>query len=313
MGDEKRTRRDVMKLGVGAGIALAMARLPRAMAGARERSPMAKAIPSSGERLPVVGLGTNRFGETTPEALAARRAVLVRLAELGGKVVDTAPAYGQSEEVIGQLVAELGSRDKLWIATKVTSESDAAEGTKMLEESLRRLHTDRLELVQVHNLRGWKVMLPVLREWKARKRIKYIGMTTSREEQYDEMLQIMRSEPLDFIQVNYAVGNRKAAEKILPLAAERKMAVLVNMPFGGRRGPVLAATKGKELPKWAAEYDATSFAQLFLKYVISHAAVTAAIPGTTNVAHLEDNLRAARGRMPDAAGRKRIEKLFDGF
>jgi aryl-alcohol dehydrogenase-like predicted oxidoreductase len=313
MGDESATRRDLMKLGLSAGIALAMARLPRAIAAGSEKSLLTRAIPSSGERLPVVGVGTNRFGETSAEALAARRAVLARLAQLGGKVVDTAPGYGQSEEVIGRLVAELGNRDKLWIATKVTTEGDAAEGTKMLEESLRRLRTDHLELVQVHNLKGWKVMLPVLREWKARKRIKYIGITTSREEHYDEMLQIMRSEPLDFIQVNYAVGNRKAAEKILPLAAERKMAVIVNMPFGGRRGPVLAATKGKQLPTWAAEYDAASFAQLFLKYVVSHAAVTAAIPGTTKVAHLEDNLRAARGRMPDAAGRKRIEKLFDGF
>lgn len=307
------TRRDVIKLGVGAGMALAMARLPRAMAGPKEEPLVTKAIPSSGERLPVVGLGTNRFGETSPEALAARRAVLARMVELGGKVVDTAPGYGQSEEVIGQLVAELRTRDKLWIATKVTSDSDAAEGTKMLEESLRRLQTDRLELVQVHNLQGWKVMLPVLREWKAKKRIKYVGITTSREEQYEEMLQIMRSGPLDFIQVNYGVGNRKAADKILPLAAERKIAVLANMPFGGRRGPVLAATKGKELPAWAAEYGATSFPQLFLKYVVSHPAVTAAIPGTTNAAHVEDNLRAARGRMPSAAARKRIEKLFDGF
>ena len=313
MGDERPTRRDLMKLGLGAGIALAMARLPRAMAAGPERPLLARAIPSSGERLPVIGVGTNRFGETSAEELAARRAVLARLAQLGGKVVDTAPGYGQSEAVIGRLVAEIGNRDKLWLATKVTSGGDAAEGTKMLEESLRRLRTDRLELVQVHNLKGWKVMLPVLREWKARKRIKYIGITTSREEQYDEMVQIMRAEPLDFIQVNYSAGNRKAAEKILPLAAERKMAVLVNMPFGGRSGPVLAATKGKPLPAWAGEYDAASFAQLFLKYVVSHAAVTAAIPGTTKVAHLEDNLRAARGRMPDAAGRRRIEKLFDGL
>jgi aryl-alcohol dehydrogenase-like predicted oxidoreductase len=313
MGDERTTRRDLMKLGLGAGIALAMARLPRAVAAGGDKPLSTRAIPSSGERLPVVGVGTNRFGETSPEELAARRAVLARLAQLGGKVVDTAPGYGQSEEVIGRLVAEIGNRDKLWIATKVTSDGGAAEGTKMLEESLRRLRTDRLELVQVHNLKGWKVLLPVLREWKARKRIKYVGVTTSREEQYDEMLQIMRSEPLDFIQVNYSVGNRKAAEKILPLAAERKVAVLVNQPFGGRRGPMLAATKGKQLPAWAAEHDATSFAQLFLKYVVSHAAVTAAIPGTTKVAHLEDNLRAARGPMPDAAGRKRIEKLFDGF
>ena len=182
----------------------------------------------------------------------------------------------------------------------------------MLDDSLRRLRTDRLELVQVHNLQGAKVMLPVLREWKQQKRIKYVGITTSRSEQYEEMLQLMRRETLDFIQVDYSIGKRAAAEKLLPLAAERGMAVLVNLPFGGRRQNVLSEIGERPLPAWAADLEVRSFAQLFLKYVVSHPAVTAAIPGTTNVAHLEDNLGAARGRLPDAAMRRRIEELFDG-
>ncbi len=200
----------------------------------------------------------------------------------------------------------------MWIATKVTSGDDATEGRKILEASLRRLRTDRLELVQVHNLQGVKVMLPVLREWKQAKKIKYLGITTSRSEQYEEMLSLMRREAVDFIQVDYSIGNRAAAQRVLPLAAERGMAVLVNMPFGGRRQSVLGDIGDRPLPAWAADLEARSFAQLFLKYVVSHPAVTAAIPGTTNMAHLEDNLGAARGRLPDAAMRRRIEQLFDG-
>jgi aryl-alcohol dehydrogenase-like predicted oxidoreductase len=303
------TRRDVIKLGLGVAAAAAA---PRAFA--QKPAPLiTRPIPSSGERIPVVGLGTNRFGATSPEELAARRAVLGRLPELGGAVVDTAPAYGRSEEVIGQLVGELKNRDRLWLATKVTSGGDAAEGRRMLQESLRRLRTARLELVQVHNLNGTQMLLPLLREQKQAKVIKYVGITTSRDEQYEEMLQVMRREPLDFIQVDYSAGNRGAADKILPLAADRGMAVLINVPLGGRRQPLFAAVGGRPLPDWAAELDARSWAQLFLKYVLSHPAVTATIPGTTNVAHLEDNLGAARGRLPDAALRKRIEALVDAL
>lgn len=183
----------------------------------------------------------------------------------------------------------------------------------MFAESLRRLRTDRVELLQVHNLSGTAALLPLLREWKQAKKIKYLGITTSRDEQYDEMLAIMRREPLDVIQVDYSAGNRDAAEKILPLAAERGMAVLVNVPLGGRRQNLLSTIGERKLPEWAAELDARSFAQLLLKYVIAHPAVTAAIPGTTNVAHLEDNLAAGRGRLPDAALRRRIEQLVDAL
>jgi aryl-alcohol dehydrogenase-like predicted oxidoreductase len=301
------TRRRFLQLGTAAAV------IGTSRIAVSEQQPalITRTIPSTGERLPVIGLGTNRFGVTAAVELAARRDVLRRLPELGGKVVDTAPAYGQSEEVIGRLVSELKSRDRLWLATKVTSNGGAAQGRKMLEESFRRLHTEHLELVQVHSLQGVREMLPVLREQKKAGRLSYIGVTTSRDQQHGDLLEIMRREQLDFIQVDYSIADRQAADKILPLATARGTAVLVNLPLG--RGNVLAKVKDRPMPAWATQIDATSFAQVFLKYVVSHPAVTVAIPGTTNVEHLVDNLGAARGRLPDAAMRRRIEQFFDSL
>jgi aryl-alcohol dehydrogenase-like predicted oxidoreductase len=302
------TRRSFLHLGAGAAAAV----LARARLAAADQPVLTRAIPSSGEKLPVIGLGTNRYGVTEAGELASRRGVLRRLPELGGSVVDTAPAYGRSEEVIGRLVSELKNRDRLWLATKVTaSGGGAAEGRKMLDESFRRLRTERLQLVQVHSLHGVREMLPVLRELKKAGRLSYVGVTTSRDDQYTELLEVMRKEPLDFIQVDYSISDRNAADKILPLAADRGTAVLVNLPLG--RGNALGKVKGRALPDWAAQIDATSFAQVFLKYVVSHPAVTVAIPGTTKAEHLEENLGAARGRLPDAAMRRTIEKFFDAL
>ena len=295
-------------------VSMAAAVIGRSRLAISEKQPplITRAIPSTGEKLPVIGLGTNRYGVTAADELAARREVLRRLPELGGTVVDTAPAYGQSEEVIGRLVSELKNRDRLWLATKVTaSTGGAAEGRKMLDESFRRLRTERIQLVQVHSLKGVRDMLPVLREQKKAGRLSYVGVTTSRDEQYSDLLEVMRREQLDFIQVDYSIADRNAADKILPLAAARGTAVLVNLPLG--RGNVLAKVKDRPLPEWATQIDARSFPQLFLKYVVSHPAVTVAIPGTTKVEHLEDNLGAARGRLPDAAMRRRIEALFDAL
>lgn len=303
------TRRTFVHLGLAGAVAAASRR-----AAAADRPPalITRAIPSTGEKLPVIGLGTNRYGDTGTAALAARREVLRRMPELGAKVIDTAPAYGLSEEVIGRLVSELKSRDRLWLATKVTAPGgSAADGRKMLAESFRKLRTDHLELVQVHSLQGVREMLPVLRDEKKARRVSYIGVTTSRDAQYTDLLDVMRRESFDFIQVDYSIADRNAADKILPLAADRGMAVLVNLPLG--RGNVLGKLKGKALPAWASEVDAASFPQLFLKYVLSHPAVTVAIPGTTKVEHLEDNLGAARGRLPDAEMRRRIEKFFDAL
>lgn len=233
--------------------------------------------------------------------------------ELGGQVVDTAPAYRQSESVLGELLGELGNRKRFFLATKVTAPGgDAARGSQMMAESLRRLGTDRLDLMQVHNLEGVDELMPALREGKAAGRFRYIGITTSNTEAHARMLEHMRRHALDFIQVDYSIDNRAAAEQVLPLAQERGLAVLVNMPLGGRRdGNLLRRLAGKELPAWAAEFEARSWAQLLLKYVVSHPAVTCAIPGTTRLAHLEDNQAAARGRLPDAAMRKRMEEWWE--
>jgi aryl-alcohol dehydrogenase-like predicted oxidoreductase len=305
------TRRQFCQLSLAAA-AIGKSQLAFAEKPAEKSSLITRAIPSTGEKLPVIGLGTNRYGVTEAAELAARRDVLRRMPELGAKVIDTAPAYGASEEVIGRLVGELKNRDKLWIATKVTAPNASVEdGRKMLDESFRRLRTERVELVQVHSLNGVKEMLPVLREQKKAGRLKYLGVTTSRDEQYTDLLEIMRKEQLDFIQVDYSIANRNAADKILPLAASRGMAVLANLPLG--RGNVLDKIKDRPLPDWAKQIDATSFAQVFLKYVVSHPAVTVAIPGTTKIEHLEDNLGAARGRLPDAEMRRRIEKYFDAL
>ena len=232
--------------------------------------------------------------------------------DLGGKVIDTAPAYGRSEVVVGELLADLGNRDRYFLATKVTApDGDLAKGRAMLEESFRRLRTPRIDLVQVHNLDGVDVLMPVLREAKDAKRIRYIGVTTSRAEQYPRMLEVMRRHALDFIQVDYSIDNRAAAEEVLPLAQERGVAVLINMPFGGRRtGNLFPKLAGREVPRWAVDAGAASWAQFLLRYVISHPAVTCAIPGTHRVGHLEDNMRAGRSELPDRAMRTRMEEYW---
>ena len=303
---------------VQAGIAVCIAAVADRTAGAAaqptaQAGPLVrKAIPSTGEQLPVIGLGTNNYNVTAAEDLAPRREVLARMPELGGAVIDTAPAYGRSETVLGDLLADLGTRERFFLATKVTAPAgDVAQGRSMLEDSFRRLRTSRIDLVQVHNLDGVDLLIPVLSEAKDAKRIRYFGVTTSRTEQYPQMLDAMRRHRLDFIQVDYSIDNRTAAEQVLPLAQERGMAVLVNMPFGGRRsGNLFPRLAGRQLPPWAAEAGAASWAQFLLRYVVSHPAVTCSIPGTHRVAHLEDNLRAARGELPDRATRARMEQYW---
>ena len=271
---------------------------------------LTRPVPSTGVRLPIVGIGTNRFRTGDPAWNARLRETLLTFARLGGKVVDTAPSYGDSERAIGAILGETGLRDRLFLATKL--DRDAIEdGRQRLEASFAALGTRRLDLVQLHNLRGAGTLLPLLREQKAAGRIGHIGITSSSASQYAEMEAIMRREALDFIQVDYAVGNRGAEQRLLPLAADRGMAVLVNLPFG--RGAQFRAVGGRPLPGWAAEIDCGSWAQVFLKYVLGNAAVTCAIPGSTQAAHVEDNLGAARGRLPDATLRQTMARYFDAI
>ena len=283
---------------------------------ARDEAPaplLTRPIPSSGEKLPVIGVGTNRYNPTTDEERMSRKAVLAGLSAAGAKVIDTAPSYGESERVIGDLLAEIGNRGRCFLATKVTARGGTREeGEAMLEASRQKLRSDRLDLVQVHNLVGTAVLLPLLREQVAAKRIRYTGITTSRDSQYADFEAVMKAEQLDFVQVDYSIANRGAAERLLPLAADRGMAVLVNLPFGGPRdGNLLAKLKDRPLPDFAAEIGAASWAQLLLKYILGHPAVTCAIPGMTRLENLRDNLGGGRGPMPDAALRRRMEAWWD--
>lgn len=287
-----------------------------AACGASAASPLIrKAIPKSGERLPVVGLGTNNYSPKTPEERAARREVIAGLTGGGASVIDTAPSYRESEQTLGELIGEIGNRRQIFLATKVTARGGTREeGIAMLDNSLRMLRAETLDLVQVHNLVGTAVLLPLLREQVAAKKIRYVGITTSQDAQYAEMTSIMKNEALDFIQIDYSLGNRGAGDELLPLAADRGMAVLINLPFGGRRdGNLFSRVRDQELPGWANDISAKSWGQLFLKYVISHPAVTCAIPGMTRLANLEDNLAAAQGTLPDAAMRRRMESWWDSL
>lgn len=301
------SRRQILK----AGIVVAAATLAPRPALSQTPAPLqTRPVPTTGIRLPIVGIGTNRFRSGDPTYVARLRDTLAAFARLGGKVIDTAPSYGDSERVIGDILGETGLRERLFLATKLDRDT-IADGRERLAASFDALRTRRLDLVQLHSLRGADTLLPLLRERQAAGAIGHIGVTTSSSGQYAELETIMRRERLDFIQVDYAVGNRSAGERLLPLAADRGMAVLVNLPFG--RGAQFRAVGSRPLPDWAAEIDCSSWAQIFLKYVLSHPAVTCAIPGSTQVAHVADNLGAARGRLPDNALRQTIARYFDAI
>jgi len=272
-----------------------------------------KKIPSSGESIPIIGLGTaRRYEEVTSDAEKVPLSeTILKFKEVGLKVIDSSPSYGTAEAVVGEIVEGLKIRDALFIATKVSLRKDGRdEGLKQIEQSFKRLRTNKIDLIAVHNLRDTDTQLKTLREMKQAGRIRYVGITTSFDNQYSEFEQTMKKETLDFIQVDYALDNRNAGERILPLAADRAMAVMINLPFG--RGRLFNAVQGKKLPDWASEFDCKTWAQFFLKYIVSHPAVTCAVPGMAKAEYVVDNLGAARGRLPDAAMRKRMEQFIDG-
>ena len=311
------SRRAAVKAGAAAALGLALGRTrPLGAQGGQNLPLITKPIPSTGEQLPVIGLGTNAYSVNTPEQMAPLRDVLQRMGQLGGTVIDTARAYGRSEAVIGELVEGLGTRKQFFLATKTPIGGDFSSPDAVLDVSFKALRADVIDLMQIHMMAGLKEMMPVFDKAKAAGRIRYIGISTSSDNQYDALLAAMKTYPLDFVQVDYSIDNRNAAESVLALAQERKVGVLINVPFGGRgRGAAstFARVKGRELPDWAAEFDASSWAQVFLKYIVSHPAVTVTIPGTTQVRNLEDNQAAGRGRLPDAAMRRRIEQYWDSL
>jgi len=314
---------------VGAGAALA----PWARAADQSSLPVIKKkIPSTGEEIPVMGIGTNAFRGTS---YAQLRDILKRMHELAGSVIDTAALYGDSEAVIGKALAELGIRKQMFIATKFNAEGavmpgpppgarppgglppgglppmDNIGGEASFERSLKALQTDRIDLMQAHFLSSVEPLMPLLQKLKKDGKIRYIGITTISVEQHPQLIDYMQKYPIDFIQIDYSLGSREAAETVFPVARDRKIAVMVAVPLGGRRGSLMSQIAGRQLPSWAADIDVTSWSQFFLKYVISHPTVTCAIPGSSQLEHLEDNQMAGRGRIADAATRKRMEVFWD--
>ncbi len=264
-------------------------------------TPMQKRpIPSTREALPVIGCGTYvgfDVADGTPELERLPR-VVDALFDAGGSVFDSSPMYGRAEAVTGQLLVDPKRRARAFVATKVWTAGREA-GVRQMEASMRLLRTDRVDLMQVHNLLDVEAHLATLRDWKARGRVRYVGVTHYTSSAYPDLERVMKKHPLDFVQVNYALDDRDAEARILPLAAERGIAVLVNRPFGG--GGLLRRLRDKPLPPWAAGIDAASWSQVLLKFVLSHAAVTCAIPGTGNPAHMAENAAAGAGRIPDRA------------
>jgi diketogulonate reductase-like aldo/keto reductase len=296
------TRRQSIKtLGMAAMTPLASSWLP-----AQDAKPLRRSIPSTGELMPVVGLGTWQTFDVSDsdEQRAPLKEVLKNLIAKGGSVVDSSPMYGRSEEVVGDLSTELKLNDKLFIATKVwTTGKDS--GIRQMNESLRLMRRDKIELMQIHNLQDWETHIKTLRSWKDEGKIKYIGLTHYTNSAHDRLATILSKEEVDFIQVNYNLLDRHAEKSLLPLALEKKVAVLINQPF--ESGSLFQRVKGRQLPEWAKEFDCNSWAQFFLKYILSNPAVTCAIPGTSKPHHMLDNMGAAYGKLP--TGKQRLEMV----
>jgi diketogulonate reductase-like aldo/keto reductase len=273
---------------------------------------LTRVIPSSGERLPVIGLGTWQAFDVdlTMDNRRQLEEVLSLFVKLGGRVIDSSPMYGRAEEVIGELTAALGIRDKVFLATKVWTHGKE-NGIKSMEHSMALLRRKRVDLMQVHNLVDVQTHLATLREWKQQGRIRYLGITHHEAGAFPDVEKIMRSEKLDFLQINYSLMEREAEERVLPLAQERGVAVIVNRPFGA--GDLFSKVRSKPVPGWAAEFDCHSWAQFFLKWIVGHPGVTCAIPATDKPVHLEDNVQGGVGRLPDENMRRRMVELVSSL
>lgn len=295
------SRRDWLRLVLGAATLWASDVNPAA------ESQIRRPIPKSGEQIPVIGLGTYQSFDVgaAEKERAPLSEVLRRFVELGASVVDSSPMYGASEDVIGDLSAALGVRPKLFLATKVWTSGREA-GIRQMEQSFRRMRTERMDLMQVHNLLDWRTHLATLRQWKEQGKVRYIGVTHYTESAYDDLAHVLRAEDVDFVQLNYSVVEREAERQMLPLAQERRVAVIVNRPFA--KAGLFSRVRGKSVPAWAQEFGCKTWAQFFLKFIVAHPAVTCAIPATSKVEHLADNMQAGIGALPDKATRERMAR-----
>jgi len=301
------SRRDLIKLGAGAGLTAATGTWSQLFA---DTAPLTQTtIPSSGQKVPSIGIGTVDFrGNPGTPAVQALSEVLAVFHRAGGRVVDTSPNYGNSEAVLGRMMQEMGVRKDLFLATKVDRE-ERESGISRMDSSFDLLGGDQIDLMQVHNLRGTAIQLETMQAWKEQGRFRYIGITTHSSRQYAEFERSMREHKLDFIQVNYSLADRGANDRILPLAQDQGVAVLVNRPFS--KGRLFSAVGDRPLPDWASEMDAQSWGQVFLKYVVSHPAATIPIPGTSKPHHAADNMGAMLGRLPGPELRREIEQFID--
>ena len=299
------SRNAFLKLSGAAGVVTVAASFA---ANAAQDAPIWRTIPKSGEKLPVIGLGTGRGLESIRPA--ERVAVLKALFDGGGKVIDTAPSYGNAEISIGTALAAFDGHPRAFLATKLGTEG-RENGIASMEESFQRLRTNTIDLMQVHNLRDTKTHLVAMRDWKAQGRIRYIGVTHWQMSAHNALADVLTNEPLDFVQLNYSVNEREAERRLLPLAADKGVAVVANVPFGS--GRLLRTMKDKPLPGWASEVGVTTWAQLLLKFVISHPAVTVAIPATREPIHMAENTAAGRGVLLDVSQRRALIQIWDNI
>lgn len=306
------SRRRVLAATASAAVGAALTPIAH-FAQAADDSLMTRPIPHSGERLPIVGIGTAIIFDFENDAarLAERKKVVQTLVAGGGKLIDTAHSYGRAEDRLGEVVADLGVRDRLFLATKFGYRDDRAAATASLQASLRRLKTHRVDLMQAWNVADANYEFGLLREWKQQGLCRYVGMTTSAVRQYEVIGKVLAREKPDFFQVNYSLSDREAEQALLPIARDVGAAVIINLPFG--RNSLFRKAGSRPLPDFAAEFGARTWAQFFLKFILSHPAVTAVIPGTDKPEYMLDNLQAGRGPMPDAATRRRIVQYWDAL
>ena len=307
-------RRDLIKLGAGA---LSLTALPL---GAEQGTPLTgerppvirRAIPSTGELIPVIGMGTSRTFDTRgdPESMANLTAVMQSFTDWGGTVIDSSPMYGKAEQRVGDILRAMQPTPKVFAATKVWVKGEK-KGIAQMEESERLMNVEHFDLIAVHNLKDWKTHLATLKRWKAEGKVRYIGITTSSGRYHEEFMSVMKSEPLDFVQFSYNIEDRETEQSLLPLAADRGIATMINRPY--QRGSLFGETRGHELPGFAADLECYSWGQFFLKFILAHPAVTCIIPATSKVKHMVDNMGANVGRVPDAEQRAEMLRVFESL